>query len=50
MDNYSNVGAGAHNLVWQGRDRNGDEVSAGTYFFRLEASGNVFSGKIIVAE
>ncbi|MBN2363273.1 T9SS type A sorting domain-containing protein [candidate division WOR-3 bacterium] len=39
-----NAGAGTHTVSL---DQN---LSTGTYFYRLEASGSVFSGKIIVAE
>ncbi|MBN1150888.1 T9SS type A sorting domain-containing protein [candidate division WOR-3 bacterium] len=39
-----NAGAGTHTVSL---DQN---LGTGTYFYRLEASGNVFSGKIIVAE
>ncbi|MBN1620704.1 T9SS type A sorting domain-containing protein [candidate division WOR-3 bacterium] len=39
-----NAGAGTHSVSL---DKN---LGTGTYFYRLEASGNVFSGKIIVAE
>ncbi len=39
-----NAGAGTHTVSL---DKN---LGTGTYFYRLEAMGNVFSGKIIIAE
>ncbi len=33
------LGAGRHEVVWNGRNESGRSVSAGLYFFRLEAGG-----------
>jgi hypothetical protein len=33
------LGAGIHNLSWNGRDKLGNQVSSGLYFYRLKAPG-----------
>lgn len=40
------LGAGAHDLRWDGRNRNGDPVGAGTYFIRIEADGLAMSRRV----
>ncbi|MGC9367203.1 MAG: FlgD immunoglobulin-like domain containing protein [bacterium] len=47
---FSNMSAGVHNLVWNRTDRSGQQVAAGSYFFRLEAGENTATGKLIVTE
>ncbi|KQC11965.1 MAG: hypothetical protein APR63_11915 [Desulfuromonas sp. SDB] len=47
---FSNMSAGVHTLVWDRTDRSGHQVSAGNYFFRLEAGENTATGKLIVTE
>jgi hypothetical protein len=44
------MNAGVHTLTWNRNDNRGNQVSAGSYFFRLEAAGNVATGKFIVTE
>jgi hypothetical protein len=39
-------GPGAHSAAWDGRDGSGNRVSAGLYFVRLEAAGQVLSQRI----
>jgi hypothetical protein len=39
-------GPGAHSASWDGRDASGSRVSAGLYFVRLEAAGQVLSQRI----
>ena len=40
--------AGRHEIVWDGRDESGREVSAGVYFFRLRAVGIVHSRPVVL--
>jgi hypothetical protein len=40
------MGAGAHEVVWDGRDATGREVPSGTYIVRLNAGGEVRSEKV----
>ena len=47
-ENFSNISCGTHSLVWNCNDNNGIQISAGTYFYRLEAAGNVATGKLII--
>jgi flagellar hook assembly protein FlgD len=43
------VGPGRHAFEWDGRDEAGQEVAAGTYFYRLVAAGISYSRKAILA-
>lgn len=40
------VAAGAHTVVWDGRDDAGDAVASGTYLCRLGADGQATTGKM----
>jgi len=40
--------AGVHTVAWNGRDRSGARVSAGTYFVRLQAPDVVLTRKIVL--
>jgi hypothetical protein len=40
--------AGYHTVAWDGRDRNGDEVASGMYFYRIKAGDLVTSKKMIL--
>ena len=42
------LGAGSHQVVWDGRDEAGQIVSAGVYLYRLEAAGQVANGKMVM--
>jgi hypothetical protein len=47
------AGAGAptpDSLSWNGRDRNGDVVRAGTYIYRVKGDGKSITGTIVVAQ
>jgi flagellar hook assembly protein FlgD len=33
--------AGAHSVVWKGKDQTGRNVPSGTYFFRVDTGGTV---------
>jgi hypothetical protein len=39
---------GDHVVTWDGRDRNGRLVPAGTYFIRMDASGEAFTRKVVL--
>jgi hypothetical protein len=40
--------AGIHALGWSGRDENGQSVSSGVYFIRLETEGHAATGKLLL--
>ena len=42
------VGQGTHQVIWRGRDDAGREVPSGVYLSRLEASGGVASGRMVL--
>lgn len=44
------VGGGRHEIVWDGRTDAGEELAAGTYFYRLRAAGVNYSRKAILAK
>jgi flagellar hook assembly protein FlgD len=39
--------AGAHSIVWDGRDDRGRAVGAGAYFYRLEGLGRSVSRRLV---
>jgi flagellar hook assembly protein FlgD len=41
------VGAGDHRRTWDGRDRSGAVVAAGTYFLRVDGPDGVRTEKVI---
>jgi hypothetical protein len=45
---FSNISAGTHTVVWDRTDNQGREVANGIYFYRVEAAGNVATGKLIL--
>ena len=47
---FNNLSAGVHTLQWDCSNSSGQQVSAGSYFFRLEAGENTATGKLIVTE
>ena len=46
VDEFLN--AGEHRTVWDGRDDTGQPVASGTYHYRLEADGEVRTGKSVL--
>lgn len=42
-------GAGAHEVVWRGTDRDGRRVANGTYLYAIETDDETLWGKILVA-
>jgi hypothetical protein len=42
------VEPGAHKAVWDGRDRFGQEVSSGVYYYKINTGGVSKAGKMIV--
>ena len=40
--------AGAHEVLWDGKDRSGAQVSSGTYFARLESSSGTAVQKLVM--
>jgi parallel beta-helix repeat protein len=36
---WENLGAGRHEITWQGKDHAGKDVASGTYFYQLQAHG-----------
>jgi flagellar hook assembly protein FlgD len=41
---------GVHNVVWDGRDARGLELTSGVYLYRLEAGTQVAIEKMILAK
>lgn len=39
---------GLERIVWNGRDANGNPVSSGVYFYRVETGGAVTVGKMLL--
>lgn len=40
--------AGVHNMVWDGRDNRGNELSSGVYFYRLKGDNTSQTGKMLL--
>ena len=40
------IAAGRHQIVWDGKDRQGEQVASGVYVYRLEADGFVATKKL----
>ena len=45
---YSRFSAGAHRVIWDGRDRFGKNVSAGVYLCRVQAGDQLRTGKMLL--
>jgi hypothetical protein len=43
-----NVGAGSHQVVWDGRDAGGRAVASGVYYYRVHAGDDLAAGKMIL--
>jgi hypothetical protein len=41
-------GAGTYQVVWDGKDENGEEVSSGVYFYKLKAENYVETKKMVL--
>jgi hypothetical protein len=41
-------GSGGQTIVWDGKDRNGRDVSSGVYFYRLTSADFSFSRKMLL--
>jgi hypothetical protein len=39
---------GKHSVMWNGRDASGNQVSTGTYFFKLETRGTTLTSKVVL--
>ena len=42
--------SGRHEVLWDGRDDKGEEVSAGVYLCRLVAEGTVLTRKMVLVK
>jgi len=40
--------AGAHNIIWNSRDKFGMQAASGMYFYRIQYKGQVLTGKMIL--
>jgi hypothetical protein len=43
-------GAGPHRVTWHGQDANGNAVTSGNYFYKLESEGTVLARKMILVK
>jgi hypothetical protein len=43
-------GAGPHTATWDGTDQEGRRVASGTYFYRLQAEGNLLTRKMVLVQ
>lgn len=43
------LAAGRHDFVWDGRDKRGQSVASGIYFYRLISNGYIATGKMTLA-
>jgi len=44
------MGKGSRDLTWNGSDDSGQEIPAGVYFYQLNTSDGVISGKVMIAQ
>ena len=45
---FTRIHAGTHTIRWERKNDQGTSVSAGNYFYRVEAAGNVTTGKLVI--
>ncbi|NTV84838.1 MAG: T9SS type A sorting domain-containing protein, partial [Bacteroidales bacterium] len=46
----ADVSAGTHEVSWNGTDINGNRVSSGVYFYRLQTGNELVTGKLMLME
>ena len=46
--NYSDVAKGYQEIIWDGKNKNGEPMPKGTYLFELKSSAGKFNGKVIL--
>ena len=42
------LGAGEHEVIWNGRDESGSSLASGVYFYRLQAEGRTLSKRMVL--
>ncbi|HEX37906.1 MAG TPA: T9SS type A sorting domain-containing protein, partial [Candidatus Cloacimonetes bacterium] len=45
---FPNGGLETSNVVWDGKDENGNEVKSGVYFYKLDTKNDTFINKLIL--
>ena len=45
---YSDVAKGYQEIIWDGKNKNGEPLPKGTYLFELKSSAGKFNGKVIL--
>ena len=45
-----NLGAEENVLSWDGRDKNGEVVNSGIYFYKLKTNNNVITNKVLISK
>jgi hypothetical protein len=45
---YSDVAKGYQEIIWDGKNKNGEPLPIGTYLFELKSSAGKFNGKVIL--